>query len=242
MTTPTAGLEEWDSALASPWLKVQAALRVIDAFLNTIVVEEFQRNGPPASCADGARYHIGSSPSGEWIGHAGELAVAVGANASNGWKHAIIAREGVTLHDKSTDNNYFHDETGWTAAGSDGLGGISRLLDLLDVNESSRGDGFVLTWDESTQEAYFAPGPDHEWALNFTSDGDLYIPVRTAMTIDMAVAPIGTGSIAFSKSTAAAPGTFSGTTLPVTLQAGAYLKVAATGVSGFLAFMLARSS
>lgn len=79
-------------------------------------------------------------------------------------------------------------------------------------------------------------------AVNFTAAADAYIPARVAQTIAQGNAPIGTGSLAYAKSTAAAPSTFTTTTLPATLEAGAWLKVSATAVTGFLAADLYRSA
>jgi hypothetical protein len=90
--------------------------------------------------------------------------------------------------------------------------------------------------------AWFALTINAEWAPNFTSDSELYIPAVTAMTVDQGNAQIGTGTITFEKSTSGAPGTFNSTTLPATLQAGAWLKVIATGVSGFVATHLKRTA
>jgi hypothetical protein len=81
-----------------------------------------------------------------------------------------------------------------------------------------------------------------EWAPNFSDDGDVYIPAVEAMTVDEANAPVGTGTLAYEQSTAAAPDTFAATALPATLEAGAWLKVSATGVSGFLAAHLKRTA
>jgi hypothetical protein len=82
----------------------------------------------------------------------------------------------------------------------------------------------------------------NEWAPNFTAAGDVYIPAVVAMTIDQGNTQIGTGTLAFAKSTSAAPGTFTTTTLPATLQAGAWLKVSASAVSGFVATHLKRTA
>jgi hypothetical protein len=81
-----------------------------------------------------------------------------------------------------------------------------------------------------------------EWAPNFTAAGDLYIPAIVAMTVDQGNAAIGTGTLAYSKSTAAAPSTFTSTTLPATLEAGAWLKVTASSVTGFVATHLKRTA
>jgi hypothetical protein len=79
-----------------------------------------------------------------------------------------------------------------------------------------------------------------EWTPNFAADGVVYIPAAEAMTIGQGNGAIGTGTLVFTKSTAAAPGTFAATSLPATLEAGAWLKVAAAGVSGFVATHLKR--
>lgn len=81
-----------------------------------------------------------------------------------------------------------------------------------------------------------------EWAPNFTSDGDVYIPLVEAMTIDEGNAAIGTGTLAYAVSTTADPDTFSADTLPITGEAGAWLKVSASSVTGFVAAHLVRTA
>ena len=83
--------------------------------------------------------------------------------------------------------------------------------------------------------ASFAKINIQEWAPNWTDDADLYIPANVAMTIDAGNPPVGVGDLAYEKSTTADPSTFASTTLPATLEAGAWLKISATGVSSFLA-------
>jgi hypothetical protein len=80
------------------------------------------------------------------------------------------------------------------------------------------------------------------WTINFTANGDAYIPADVAMTIDAGVAAIGTGTLAYEKSTTASPSTFSSTSLPVTLQAGAWLKVSVSGLTGFKVVELKRTA
>lgn len=78
--------------------------------------------------------------------------------------------------------------------------------------------------------------------INFTANGDGYIAAGVAMTLRLGNAPLGTGTLAYAKSTAAAPSTFTSTTLPVTLEAGAWLKVTASGVGDKLAVHFFRSA
>ena len=97
---------------------------------------------------------------------------------------------------------------------------------------------------EEADERYALPATHapQQWTPNFTGAADVYIPANVAMTIAQGNAKIGTGTLAFAKSTAAAPGTFSATTLPATLEAGAWLKVTASAVTGFVATHLVRTA
>lgn len=79
------------------------------------------------------------------------------------------------------------------------------------------------------------------WTPNFSSAGEVRIYAREAMTITQ-IATSGTGTIAYEKSTAAAPGTFASTTSPITLEAGAWLKVSASAVTSIVAVNLRRTA
>lgn len=79
------------------------------------------------------------------------------------------------------------------------------------------------------------------WTPNFTADGEVRFYADEAMTVTQQ-ATSGTGSVAYQKSTAASPGTFSSTTSPITLEAGAWLKVVASSVSSIFAVHLKRTS
>ena len=67
------------------------------------------------------------------------------------------------------------------------------------------------------------------WDFNFTANSEAFIRAPVAMTITQQ-AVTGAGSVVYEKSTAAAPNTFASTSSPITLEAGAKLKVVATGV------------
>ncbi|MEN3973121.1 hypothetical protein WJS89_10615 [Sphingomicrobium sp. XHP0235] len=79
------------------------------------------------------------------------------------------------------------------------------------------------------------------WDFNFTDDADAYIRAPVAMTVTQQ-ATTGTGTIAYEKSTSAAPDTFASTTSPITLQAGAKLKVSASAITGSVAVHLERTA
>ncbi|MDR7101532.1 hypothetical protein [Croceicoccus sp. BE223] len=84
-------------------------------------------------------------------------------------------------------------------------------------------------------------GGSLEWVPNFTADGEVRIYASEAMTITQQ-GTSGTGSVAYEKSTAAAPATFSGTSSPATLEAGAWLKVTASAVATLFAVALKRTA
>lgn len=135
-------------------------------------------------------------------------------------------------------------------AASVGTGDIAGFNEAVDDRVGAlidAGAGISVTYNDAAGTIVIANtaegglAMDAEWAPNWTGDADWYVPARVAMTIDQGNAAIGTGTIAFEKSTAAAPDTFVAASLPVTLEAGAWLKVSATGVSGHCATHLVRT-
>jgi len=86
------------------------------------------------------------------------------------------------------------------------------------------------------------PGRDaFDYVLNFTLPTSAYLPALTAMTIDLGVTPIGSGTVAYAASTAAAPADFTPTSLPAALEAGSWLRVTTDDVVGFLAVHLRKT-
>ena len=78
-------------------------------------------------------------------------------------------------------------------------------------------------------------------SFNFSADGEARFYAYEAMTLTQQ-ATSGTGTIAYEKSTSAAPATFASTTSPVSLEAGAWLKVTASSVTGLFAVALERTA
>lgn len=76
---------------------------------------------------------------------------------------------------------------------------------------------------------------------NFTADGEVRFHADVAMTLAQ-VATSGTGTVSYEKSTAAAPAVFAATAAPVTLEAGAWLRVIAADVDTIFAVHLKRSA
>lgn len=77
--------------------------------------------------------------------------------------------------------------------------------------------------------------------FNFTDAADALFYADEAMTLTQQ-ATSGTLTIAYEKSTNAAPSTFSSTTSPITLEAGAWLKVTASSVTAPAAVHLKRTA
>ena len=77
--------------------------------------------------------------------------------------------------------------------------------------------------------------------FNFSADGEVRFYADEAMTLTQQ-ATSGTGSVAYEKSTTAAPDTFSSTSSPISLQAGAWLSVAASSVTDIFAVHLKRTA
>lgn len=237
--TPNVEAPEWAAAQASPWLVVNKSFRIFDAFAVAVIVDEMDRTAPPVTCNDGARYLVQGTATGDWAGHEGEMAIAVGANAVNGWYFAQIGLEGVVLFNREDSLRYRYLSGVWEPFND----ALTRLQDLFDVDLNGLQDGDLLKWDLSN--GVFFPVRDlstpQPIVFNFSDDGEARFYADRAMTL-VEAANSGTGSVAYEKSTAAAPSTFSSTSSPISLQAGAWLKATATGVSSIFAAALVRTA
>lgn len=105
MTTPILGAPDWAAAQASPWLTVNQALRIIEAMARRGIIIDRDLTAPPGSCDDGSCYLVDATATGVWATHDGELAIAVGEDASNGWFFIDVEKEGTVLYvqDENTE-------------------------------------------------------------------------------------------------------------------------------------------
>ena len=62
-----SGEDGWDTGM-------NANLKKLDAIVQ-VSVKDKDLNAPPGSPANGDRYIVGPAPTGDWTGHAGEIAV-----------------------------------------------------------------------------------------------------------------------------------------------------------------------
>lgn len=152
-TTPQTGAPEWEHAQASPWLTANKARRTFDAFaLRTSVIDR-DLTAPPATCSDGARYLVAATATGDWATHDGQLAIAFGTNASNGWVFATAANEGVQIwvEDEETQIEYVNGQ--WVLSPDQ----IRFFGDLADVDLTGLNDGDQVYYDASNMQWYPAP-------------------------------------------------------------------------------------
>ena len=165
-----------------------------------------------------------------------EAGVARNKNITPTELKAVVASG--ELADKDTVSNADWDGVDLAIAnGGTGASSASAARTNLDVYSKAEVDSAV-----SGAGSTPATHASQQWTPNFTAAADVYIPANVAMTIAQGNAKIGTGTLAFAKSTAAAPSTFSATALPATLEAGAWLKVTASAVTGFVATHLVRTA
>lgn len=125
-TSPWTGFTELEESETIPAPVVVEMGRRIEAGANVHIVEDKDENDPPATCADGASYIIAATASGDWTGHEGKIATAVGTNAANGWLIRSVS-EGVFAYVRDENKLYLYGGASWaefTAAASAGTESI----------------------------------------------------------------------------------------------------------------------
>jgi|GEM_PF-4663637 len=175
MTTPN-GSPELSSSQASKELYVNEMVRRTERGASFYPVVDKDLTSPPGSCADGAVYIIAGSPSGAWAGRPGDIAVAVGPNASNGW-YIRDAEEGIFVWVQDEDVLYRcsagSSPSTWTAYTA--TPGAINLNELADVDVSSPSDGQVLTYDTSSPTGWKAETPAASGATDLDGLSDVVI-------------------------------------------------------------------
>lgn len=139
MTLPRTGAGEWAASQASPWETVNLALRLLDAGACRFLIEDRDLTAPPGSCADGACYLVKATATGTWAGYDGKLAVAIGANASNGWQFITVAVEGMQLYVRDENLTIQYDGAAWASSGNGTAGTLDFDTDgTLAANSDSK--------------------------------------------------------------------------------------------------------
>ena len=151
--TGKIGLPELASSQAAKEETVNEIARGLEAFASLCSIEDRDLTAPPGSCADGACYLVKATATGSWTGSAGKIAVAMGANASNGWAFYSVF-EGLALWVKDEDLFLVHNGSAFAQPPL-----TLALDDLSDVDAAAPVNGDVLTWDESAGDWIPAPAP-----------------------------------------------------------------------------------
>jgi hypothetical protein len=120
-TTPNLSIPLLVSNQSGKEVTHNEALVIIDAVLNR-GVENKATNTPPGSPSAGDAYIVGSSPTGDFVGHTDDLAFY-----NNGWRF-ISPNEGLTIWVKDEDLLYTYDGSSWIQSGSS-----ESIDDLSDV-------------------------------------------------------------------------------------------------------------
>lgn len=170
MTTPKTGSPEWAGSQATPHTTVNEALRRIEAGAGLYLVVDKDLTTPPGSCADGATYIVAGGGA-AWAGHIGDLAIAVGVNAANGW-YFRDPEEGVFAWVQDENALYYAttatSPAAWTLYS---LAGSLALNDLSDVETGPLVDGYVLTYDSDSPSGFkLLPVPAGSLAMDDLTD------------------------------------------------------------------------
>jgi hypothetical protein len=162
MTTPKTASPELVESQADKEEDHNEAIRRVEAGAGHYLVVDKDLTAPPGSCADGAQYIVASPATGDWAGHEGDIAIASGTNASNGW-YFREPEEGVFawVQDETPPLHYWDVSTspGTWQDYATGVVGSLALDDLSDVQAATPADGDVLTYDSDSPNGWKALPP-----------------------------------------------------------------------------------
>lgn len=149
----------------------------LDALLQLAVLDR-GLNTPPGTPADGARYIVGGTPTGAWVGNEDAVAVWVAADAAwtfltpvEGWRAYVVDEEA----------DYVFDGTAWALVASGG--GVADRTDVTALSISSGvvnidcalSDFFTLALTANVTSITFsnlpASGKGASLAIRITQDG-----------------------------------------------------------------------
>jgi hypothetical protein len=117
LTTTHLSLPLIAPAQAQKHVPHNEAIWALDA-LTHLSVPQAERNDPPAVPVDGGRHIVGPAPTGDWAGHAGEVAVRRDA----AWLF-LVPRAGWVAWAEAEGALLVHDGAGWAVQGGAGGGG-----------------------------------------------------------------------------------------------------------------------
>ena len=135
------------------------ALRLLDVMVQLTVLQR-TLTAPPASPVLGDRYIVAVGPTGDWTGHARDIALWNGTaweffNPLQGWRAYVVDESALSIFDG----------TNWTASG----GGA---VEFTQVGIGMAADGTNKLAVDSLASLFTNPGGSHQMAVNKGAAGD----------------------------------------------------------------------
>lgn len=179
-TSPIYALTIWAGQQANPWVVENMVARAFEAAIRGSVLDR-DENDPPGACADGACYLIAAAATGAWTGKEGKMAVAVGANAVNGWIFLTIATEGQILWVDDENLRIQYTSGSWAAFPDV----TSLFAATLEATEDIAAGDFVNIYDDAGD-----PRVQLADATDPTKPANGYAPAAIADTASGQVLPL----------------------------------------------------
>lgn len=135
------------------------ALRVLDALVQLSVLAD-DVTAPPAAAQNGVRYVVPPGGTGDWAGHAGQIAMRDGG----GWWF-LTPRAGWRAHVAATGQDLVHDGSAWRREAE-----MTRQAAMLGVNAAPDGGNRLAVSAPATLFSH--EGADHRLKVNKATSGD----------------------------------------------------------------------
>lgn len=170
-TLPLSGLLQWEGPVGSPWAIVNKFMLIYEGMAERASIEDRNLTEAPASCDNGARFLVAGPTTLDdpWDNHEGELAIAIGTNAANGWYFIPIAREGFEIYVRDENQKAIFEEGVW-------LNVATGSVDASDVAYEPQAEGFYAGTVEEALDQLFAMA---ESATTMAAEQVSYSPLDT---------------------------------------------------------------
>jgi hypothetical protein len=152
---------------------VNTAIATIDAILNTGAIDK-GLNTPPVSPSDGDLYIIGSSPTGDWVSNADNIAYY-----QTTWRF-IAPNEGMSIWVNDEDLIYTWDGSSWVSSSG---GGASALNGLSDVAITTISTNDVLQYNGTNFVNQNKIDSLSQIGINSTSDATNKLSVNSSAVL-----------------------------------------------------------
>lgn len=159
--TPRLALPLIQPAQAQKHVTHNSAIEILDAITQLNVIARDVQT-PPVGASEGDSYALGTSPTGDWVGQDGNLAV----QTNGGWMF-IAPREGWRLWDAQTSEICVFTGTSWQAVGSD-LQNISGV----GINTTSDANNGLAVASPAVLLTHGGGSGGHQLKINKATAGD----------------------------------------------------------------------